>query len=118
MEYYLDGSDAICKYKSYTGETKVLTVRDCDFIIPCTQDEMKDIILKQGDAILFDYKITTKLGTVIPENKIRIKAYDFRQGQTHRVISITENIVTEDCYYIKDNAKKYLYVNVEKTIPA
>ena len=118
MEYYLDGSDAICKYKSYTGETKVLTVRDCDFIIPCTQDEMKDIILKQGDAILFDYKTTTKLGTVIPENKIRIKAYDFRQGKTHRVISITENIVTEDCYYIKYNAKKYLYVNVEKTIPA
>ena len=118
MEYYLDGSEAICKYVSKTGESKVLTVNDCDLIIPCMQHEMKDILLKQEDTILFDYKDTTKLGTVIPENKIRIKAYDFRQGQTHRVISITENIVTKDCYYIKDNVKKYLYVNVEKTLPA
>ena len=118
MEYYLDGSDAICKYIIDAGESKVLTVHDCDLIIPCTQDELKDIILKPDDTILIDYSYTTKLGTVIPDNKIRIKAYDFRQGQTHRVISITENIVTEDCYYIKDNVKKYLYVNVEKTIPA
>ena len=43
MEYYLDGSEAVCKYISSTGESKVLTVRDCDLIIPCTQDELKDI---------------------------------------------------------------------------
>ena len=118
MEYYLDGTEAICKYISSTGESKVLTVRDCDLIIPCTQDELKDIILKPDDTILIDYSYTTKLGTVIPDNKIRIQSYDFKQGKSHREISITENIVTEDCYYIKDTVKKYLYVNIEKIIPA
>lgn len=118
MEYYLDGSEAICKYISSTGETKVLTVRDCDFIVPCTQDEMKDIILKHGDAILFDYWDEPRLGTVVPENKVNVQVNIFPSVKTDIVLSITEKIVTKDCYYIKDNVKKYLYVNVEKTIPA
>ena len=118
MEYYLDGSDAICKYISDTGESKVLTVRDCDFIIPCTQDEMKDILLKHEDTILFDYYDEPRLGKVVPENKVSIQVYIFPSVTSDIVLSITEKIVTKDCYFIKDSAKKYLYVNTEKTIPA
>lgn len=118
MEYYLDGSDAICKYIIDAGESKVLTVHDCDLIIPCTQDELKDILLKHEDTILFDYYDEPRLGKVVPENKVSIQVYIFPSVKSDIVLSISENIVTEDCYYIKDNVKKYLYVNVEKTIPA
>ena len=118
MEYYLDGSEAICKYVSKTGESKVLTVNDCDLIIPCMQHEMKDILLKQEDTILFDYGVEPRLGKVVPENKVSIQVYSFPIGKTDIELSITENIVTEDCYFIKDSIKKYLYVNIEKTLPA
>ena len=118
MEYYLDGSEAVCKYISSTGESKVLTVRDCDLIIPCTQDELKDILLKHEDTILFDFQDEPRLGTVVPENKVSVQVYIFPSVKTDIVLSITEKIVTKDCYFIKDSVKKYLYVNVEKTLPA
>ena len=121
MEYYLDGSEAICKYDKNDGDNLVVTVRDCDLIVPCTAEELKDIAVKKSDMILFDYYYggwsELKRGYVTEDNKINIQQYDFKQGRTQKKIEITEKLMLEDCYFILDDEKRYLYVNVEKTVP-
>ena len=122
MEYYLDGSEAICKYDKDDGVKLVVTVHDCDLIVPCTAEELKDIAVKKSDMILFDNYYyggcsELKRGYVTEDKKINIQEYDFIQGRTQKKIEITEKLMLEDCYFILDNEKRYLYVNVEKTVP-